>query len=108
MFRDDDLDSCYDIQPNATCSDCGADFSRGEDDPGTRCDDCSDRHDRHAAILQHRRRMAAARIGAPAPALTAPELSLVVALLGRGRTKTEALDRIQANRHRLPFGSEVA
>jgi hypothetical protein len=35
MFRDQDLDSCYDVQPNATCTDCGADYSRGEDDPTT-------------------------------------------------------------------------
>jgi hypothetical protein len=34
------FDDFYDIQPNATCVDCGADFSRAEDDPGPKtCDD---------------------------------------------------------------------
>ena len=40
--------------------------------------------------------------------LTPGELSLVVALLGRGVTLQQALDRIQAMRPSLPFEPEAA
>lgn len=40
--------------------------------------------------------------------LTADELSLVVALLGRGVTLQQAIDRIQAQRPSLPFTPEAA
>jgi hypothetical protein len=49
--------------------------------------------------------------GLPAPlrhTLTSKELSLVVAMLGRGVTLQRALDRIQAMRPTLPFTPEAA
>lgn len=112
MFRDSDLDSCYDVQPNATCTDCGVDFSRGENDPGTLCDPCSDRRDAHTSMLARRLVMAKAlhpsAALASAPTLTAAEMSLAVALLGHGWPLQRAIDKIQVQRGRLPFGSEVA
>lgn len=112
MFRDSDLDSCYDVQPNATCLDCGADFSRAESDPGGHCDDCSDRRDAHTSMLEHRLVMAKALHGASAlvgaPKLTAAELAFTVAMIGNGWTLAKAIDRVQAQRSRLPFGSEAA
>lgn len=115
MFRDPDLDSCYDVQPNATCLDCGADFSRAEDDPGPYCDPCSDRRDAHTTLLQTRFVMAKALHGASplagAPKLTAGELAFAVAMIGNGWTLAKALDKIQAQRARRPlpfFGGEAA
>jgi hypothetical protein len=55
---DDDSRDWDDVRPNATCTDCGIDFSRVEDDPGTRCDACCDQRDAWAAALELR--MAAA------------------------------------------------
>jgi hypothetical protein len=49
--RYDDAD---DLQPNATCDDCGIDFSRALDDVGPYCDSCSDRRDAWVAALELR------------------------------------------------------
>ena len=38
----------------ATCADCGADFSKAEDDPTVWCDACSDRRDAWASALELR------------------------------------------------------
>lgn len=114
MFRDSDLDSCHDVQPNATCTDCGADFSRGENDPTTTCDPCSDRRDAHTTRLQRRLVMAKvlqhpSAALAHAPKLTAGEMSFCVAMLGNGWTLQRAIDQVQVQRGTLPFsGSEVA
>lgn len=112
MFRDQDLDSCYDVQPNATCTDCSADYSRGEEDPTTTCDRCSDRRDAHTTLLEGRlvmaKALARATAGVPAPVLTSGEISFCVALLGLGWTLQRAMNKIQTQRDRLPFGSEVA
>lgn len=100
----DDHSDVYDVRPNATCVDCGTDFSRATNDPGEYCDGCSDRRDRHTSMLQHRLQMATARTrGSAAPKLTPSEISLVVALLGNGYTLPQAIDRIQTLRSRLPF-----
>lgn len=112
MFRDQDLD-CYDVQPNATCLDCGGDFSRAEDDPNPAyCDPCSDRRDAHTTLLQTRFVMAKALHGASplagAPKLTAGELAFTVAMIGNGWTLAKAIDKIQAQRSRLPFTPEAA
>jgi hypothetical protein len=102
----------YDIQPNATCQDCGQDFSRAEDDPGPYCDACSDRRDAHTTMLEHRLVMAKALVGksalAAAPKLTSGEMSLAVALLGLGWSLERVIDDIQKHRRSLPFGQEVA
>lgn len=107
MFRDQDLDT-FDVQPNATCLDCGADFSRAEDDPGpATCDPCSDRRDAHTTLLEHRLVMAKALQASSAlgntPKLTAGELAFAVAMIGNGWTLQKAIDKIQAQRNRLPF-----
>jgi len=34
-----------DLPANATCPDCGAEFSRVDDDPGPHCDACCDKRD---------------------------------------------------------------
>ena len=62
--RYDDVD---DVRPNASCSDCGVDFSRAENDPGTLCDACSDRRDAWLAAVEIR--MTTAALGAVASAL---------------------------------------
>jgi len=49
---DDAFDS--DLRPNATCTDCGADYSKADTDPTTWCDACSDRRDAHTALLEIR------------------------------------------------------
>lgn len=100
----DDHSDVYDVRPNATCVDCGTDYSRAENDPGTYCDGCSDRRDAHTDLLQRRLKMATASTrGSSAPKLTPSEISLVVALLGNGYTLDKAIDRIQVLRGRLPF-----
>lgn len=112
MSSNSDFDSWYDVPPNATCTDCGADYSRGEDDRTTTCDPCSDRRDAHTTLLERRLVMAKALVGksalAGAPKLTSGELAFCVAMLGNGRTLQWAIDRVQVQRGRLPFGSEVA
>lgn len=71
--------------------------------------DCRERDDADTPELPRRRVMAKAAIATPAePRLTARELSRAVLLLGRGWTKARVLERVQATRHQLPFGSEVA
>jgi hypothetical protein len=62
MSRYDDV---YDVVPNATCADCGADYSRAEDDVTPACDPCSDARDRWAAAMGIR--MASAPTAAAAP-----------------------------------------
>jgi hypothetical protein len=58
-----DYDEFYDIQPNAECVDCGAAFSRAEDDRGPKtCDTCSDRRDAHTTRLERRLAMVKARL----------------------------------------------
>jgi hypothetical protein len=42
------------LEPNAHCHDCGAAYSRAEDDPGVWCDGCSDRRDAHTSALEQR------------------------------------------------------
>lgn len=114
MFLEDDYTDFYDLAPNSTCADCGVDCSRPEDAPLPRyCDACSDRRDAHTTMLQHRLVMAKALHGssalAGAPKLTAGEIAFCVALLGNGVTLEKAIDRIQAQRNRLPFfGGEAA
>jgi hypothetical protein len=110
MFRDSDLD-CYDVQPNATCTVCSVDVSRGQSDTSTCCDACSDRRDAHTSMLEHRLVMAkatsrAALVGAPK--MTSGELAFCVAVLGLGWPLARAIDRVQAQRNRLPFGKEAA
>jgi hypothetical protein len=39
-------------RPNATCSECRADFWKGRDDVGDLCDDCCDRRDAHTSAYQ--------------------------------------------------------
>lgn len=39
-FDDSDLDFSDELRPNATCDDCGIDFSRAKHDPGGWCDAC--------------------------------------------------------------------
>jgi hypothetical protein len=54
-FGFDDDDQQYDeVRPNATCTDCGMDFSRAYDDQGRCCDGCSDRRDAHTDALEIR------------------------------------------------------
>jgi hypothetical protein len=114
LLPDADFDSCYEVPPNATCSDCGADYSRAEGDPTTTCDPCSDRRDAHTTLLERRLVMAKALVKksplADAPKLTSAELAFCVAMLGNGWTLQRAIDKIQVQRGRLPFasGSEVA
>lgn len=112
LLPDSAFDSYYDMRPNATCSDCGADFSRAENDPGTLCDACSDRRDAHTDLLQRRLVMAKAlepsTALAHAPKLTSGEIRFCVAMLGKGWTLQRAIEKIQVQRGRLPFGSEVA
>lgn len=105
MFSPDDYSD--DVRPNATCTDCGADFSRADHDRGTLCDPCSDRHDAHTSMLERRLVMAKATTPA-APKLTPSELALCVALLGNGYTLERAIARVQVLRVRLPFGNEAA
>lgn len=110
MFRPDDYSD--DVRPNATCVDCGTDYSRATNDPGTYCDGCSDRRDAHTSMIEHRLVMAKAFHGsaalAAAPKLTPSEMSLCVALLGNGYTLQKAIDRVQVLRSRLPFTPEAA
>ena len=47
-------DDAYDVRPNATCSDCGVDFSKADHDPTTLCDRCSDQRDAHTSLLELR------------------------------------------------------
>ncbi len=54
-FSVDDDDRDFDALPlNATCVDCGMDFSRAYDDQGAYCDGCSDRRDAHTSALEIR------------------------------------------------------
>ncbi len=48
-----DLDA-YDVRPNASCSDCGAEYSKADADPTTWCDPCSNRRDAWAALTEIR------------------------------------------------------
>ena len=47
-FEDDEL------QPNASCTDCGVAYSKADADPTTWCDACSDRRDAWAAATEIR------------------------------------------------------
>jgi len=52
-YHDEDDPHAYDLPPtNATCHDCGVDYSRGEHDPTVWCDECSDRRDRWATAQE--------------------------------------------------------
>lgn len=42
------------LPPNAECTDCGAAYSKADDDPTTWCDACSDRRDAWAAAFEIR------------------------------------------------------
>jgi hypothetical protein len=99
------FDAFYDLQPNATCADCGTDYSRADNDPSHYCDGCSDRRDAHTSMLERRLTMAAAKLkpGIPAPKLTSSEIAFCVALLGQGWPLDKAIDRVQVLRSRLPF-----
>lgn len=112
MFRDefDAFADFYDLRPNATCTDCGVDFHRNDNDPhpSTVCQTCSDRRDAHTTMLERRLRMAKASLHpsavlAAAPKLTSGELALAVALIGNGFSLQQAIDKIQAQRGTLPF-----
>jgi len=107
MFLPEFLD-VDDVRPNATCTDCGSDYSRADHDPTTLCDTCSDRRDAYTSQLQRRLQMAKAfSRKTHVPTLTASELALCVALLGNGYTLEKAIDRIQTLRGRLPFTPET-
>jgi hypothetical protein len=76
---DDDEQDFDALPPNAQCTDCGAAFSRADDDPGTWCDPCSDRRDAHTSALERRwtleriptlSAVAASRAGKPMPKKT--------------------------------------
>ena len=61
-------DDAYEVRPElVSCTDCSADFSRAENDPGTLCDACSDRRDAWLASVELR--MTSAALGAVASAL---------------------------------------
>jgi len=107
MFSPDDYTD--DVRPNATCTDCGTDYSRADHDPSTYCDGCSDRRDAHTSMLERRLRMATVTAqGAAAPRMTPSEIALCVALMGNGYTLEKAIARVQVLRARLPFGNEAA
>jgi hypothetical protein len=97
-----------DVLPNATCTDCGADFSRADHDPGTLCDPCSDRRDAHTSMLERRLVMAKATPPARPIILTPAEIALCVALIGLGWKLSHAIERVQDQRARLPFTNEAA
>jgi hypothetical protein len=61
FYGDPPDEAAYDLRPNATCTDCGADFSKADADPGTLCDRCSDQRDAHTSLLELRLLMAKAR-----------------------------------------------
>jgi hypothetical protein len=42
------------IQPNASCTDCGVDYAKADADPTTWCDPCSDRRDAHTTAMEIR------------------------------------------------------
>ncbi len=42
------------LEPNATCSDCSAPYSRADGDPTTWCDACSDRRDGWVTAVEQR------------------------------------------------------
>lgn len=46
------LNGADELQPNATCQDCGIAYSKAEDDPSGCCDSCSDKRDRWATALE--------------------------------------------------------
>ncbi len=51
----DDGDAFDDtLRPNATCADCGVDYSKAEHDRSVWCDPCSDRRDRWATAMEIR------------------------------------------------------
>ena len=54
-YGEDDRDA-YDetLQANATCADCGIDYSKAEDDPSGCCDPCSDTRSRWADAFEVR------------------------------------------------------
>jgi len=46
-WTDEPDPDAYEARPtNASCHDCGVDYSRGEHDRSVWCDECSDRRDR--------------------------------------------------------------
>lgn len=63
------------LAPNAHCHDCGAPFSRADDDPGLWCDPCSDRRDAHTSALEIRM----VKAGVPNIFARLPTLSAVAA-----------------------------
>lgn len=64
-----------DRQPNATCTDCGVDYARGDGDAGTWCDTCSDQRDSWVSALEVRM----AQAGVPTVLTRLPTLSAVAA-----------------------------
>lgn len=50
----DDVNQGEDLEPNATCTDCGVDYSKADGDPTTWCDACSDQRDAHTDALEMR------------------------------------------------------
>jgi hypothetical protein len=77
----EDDDRQYDeVRNNATCVDCGQDFSRAYDDQGAYCDGCSDHRDAHTDALEIR----LASDGQPAksqPSLANPQPFVDVAIV---------------------------
>lgn len=59
-LEDDDREFDGALPTNATCVDCGMDFSRAYDDQGSCCDGCSDRRDAHTSNLELRLSQASA------------------------------------------------
>jgi hypothetical protein len=55
-------DDAYDVRPNAVCEDCGASYGKGDHDPTTLCDRCSDQRDAHTSLLELRLMMAQVQI----------------------------------------------
>lgn len=48
------LNGSDEIRPNASCTDCGIDYSKAAGDPTTTCDACSDKRARWADALDAR------------------------------------------------------
>jgi len=46
----------------ASCTDCGTDFSKADHDPTTTCDSCSDQRDSHTSLLEIRLALAKAAL----------------------------------------------
>jgi hypothetical protein len=54
-YGEEDRDALdADVQMNASCTDCGVDYAKAENDLSTWCDACSDRRDAWATALEIR------------------------------------------------------